>query len=151
MLSACIAYRSSARAFALLANSLCISSLAPVRSHAKPHPSRGRAYLPMYLPSNLIPTALHQSLQAGNPNCTSTDHTTSNQLFPFPSSPNKPRHQSYHNHYTHPCPQANTAFSRTKKEGPAIVHAHGNTDSRAARVPKGFRRPYSGTPANVAV
>lgn len=95
-----------ARAFALLASSLCISSLADRIPHEH-----------ICVSSNLIPTALHQSPYAGNPDCTSPNHTTSDQLFLSSSSPNKPRHQSYHTHCTHPCSHPTTPpFPEHKKK-----------------------------------
>ena len=50
-----------ADALALLANSLCISLLAPVRSHAKAHPSR--AHLPIYLVTLFPPPSIDSCKQ----------------------------------------------------------------------------------------
>ena len=138
MLFACIV---RADALALLANSLCISSTRslappPARSHAKCIP---REYT--CVSSNLIPTALYQSLPAGNPDCTSTDHTTPSQLFPSSSSPNKPRHQSYHSHFTYPCPHHR--LFQNEKRRTCDRPCSRNTDTRAARVPKGFGTPLT--------
>lgn len=143
MLSACIAYRSSARAFALLANSLCISSLAPVRSHAKRIPREGEHIcLCIDLVTLFPPPSVNPSKQ-GIP--TAHLHTKPHLTNFFPSSHLPTSLATSHTTTTTPIRalQSNTAFSRTKKEGPAKVHAHSNTDTRAARVPKGFGRPLT--------